>query len=104
MISPPSISSRPASRLSSVVLPQPEGPSSTRKSPSPMLRFRFSMTVRAPNFLTILLNAIDGMLSSLDGAGRDALHEELAENEIDYERRQRREQRRGHVDGIILGA
>src|SRR5512132_3290775 len=51
LISPSLISSRPASIRSAVVLPQPEGPTRTISSPSPMSRSN-SWTARVPSGYT----------------------------------------------------
>src|SRR4051794_18932675 len=50
---PLEISSSPASIRSAVVLPQPEGPTSTMNSPSPISRSR-SRTARVPSSYTLL--------------------------------------------------
>src|SRR3569623_2679905 len=93
-------SSRPASMLSSVVLPQPEGPSSTRNSPSCTLRLRFSSTVTAPYCFTIWLNWMFGIELPFARPGGDALDEEAAQTEIDDEWWDGRQQRGGHVDVV----
>src|SRR5688572_12083749 len=51
-ISPPSGVEKPASMRSSVVLPQPEGPSSVKSSPSRMSSVARSTAVTAPKRLT----------------------------------------------------
>src|SRR5262247_3433447 len=48
MISPSVGTSNPASIRSSVVLPQPDGPSSAKNSPSPMSRWASSTAVTEP--------------------------------------------------------
>ena len=53
-MSPEVASSSPASILSVVVLPHPEGPSRTTNSPSSTCRVRASTTTVAPNFLVTL--------------------------------------------------
>ena len=47
-ICPSVMSSRPAMQLSSVDLPQPDGPSSTMNSPSATSRLRFFRTLTVP--------------------------------------------------------
>src|ERR1700716_869670 len=42
----------------SVVLPEPEGPSSARSSPLPTFKSTLSSAVNAPNFFTIFLTSI----------------------------------------------
>src|ERR1700754_3890949 len=82
---PPEISSRPARQLSSVDLPQPDGPSSTRNSPCPTSRLRPSSTLTAPNasdrFLTETLVCTCAL--PLHRAGGDAAHEPFAGHEVD---------------------
>src|ERR1700686_3825647 len=43
---------------SSVVLPEPEGPSRASNSPSPTFRSTLSRAVKAPNFFTMFLTSI----------------------------------------------
>src|SRR5215210_8459890 len=54
---PPSMRSRPARQRSSVVLPQPDGPSSTMNSPSRMSRSMSFSAVVLPNTLRTLSKA-----------------------------------------------
>src|SRR6476660_90339 len=56
--SPASGQSSPAMIRSSVVLPEPEGPSSANNSPSPTFKSTLSSAVNAPNFFTIFLTSI----------------------------------------------
>ena len=43
---------------SSVVLPEPDGPSSASNSPLPTFRSTLSSAVKAPNFLTMFLTSM----------------------------------------------
>src|SRR5215211_7398686 len=66
LISPPVISSRPARQRKAVVLPQPEGPTSTRNSLSATSIFKLLTAVTSPYFLTTFSNATLAMgLSSV---------------------------------------
>ena len=82
-ICPADTSSRPAMQLSRVDLPQPDGPSSTRNSPSPMSRLSVCSTATEPKFsdrfLTETLMPFEFMRSALHRAGGDAAHEQLPE-------------------------
>ena len=60
-ISPPLISSSPASMRSSVDLPQPEGPTSTTNSPSLMSKLIPWMILTLPKLFSILSNATDAI-------------------------------------------
>ena len=86
---PSETSSRPAMQLSSVDLPQPDGPSSTRNSPSPTSRLSVFSTAIAAEIQRQVLdgNAVSSALA-LHRAGGDAAHEQLAGDEIDDERHQ----------------
>src|ERR1044071_17162 len=66
-ISPPSGWRNPASSLSVVVLPQPEGPSSETNSPSPISRSRPSTAAASPNFFVSFFRATVAKLSSAAG-------------------------------------
>src|ERR1700716_829532 len=103
-ICPPVTSSRPAIRRSSVVLPQPEGPTKTTKEPFSISRFASLMMLTGPNDLRTLWSVIWPMMPSpfadlLDGAERQSADElPLAEpseypDRGDGERRRRRQLR-----------
>ena len=64
-ISPSVTSSSPAIMRSSVVLPQPDGPTSTTNSPSSIARSTPCSTGTMPKFLRTLLMSIDAMELSL---------------------------------------
>src|SRR3989440_2263744 len=57
-MSPPSTGEKPATMRSSVVLPQPDGPSSVNSSPSPISSVTRSTAVAAPNRLVTSRSAI----------------------------------------------
>src|SRR5579864_3023855 len=105
---PPLISSSPASIRSSVDLPQPDGPTSTRNSPSLISNVMPWMTLVAPKFFSTFSNATVAMkgsacmkgvrarASGLDGArGEPAYHVALA-RVVHHRRRQRIQQPCGH--------
>src|SRR5471030_1279286 len=80
MICPPVTSSSPAIRRSSVVLPQPEGPTKTTKEPSSISRFASLMILTGPNDLRTPWSVIWPMMSSpfadlFDGAERQSAYE-----------------------------
>src|SRR5580700_936121 len=95
---PESVSSRPAMAFNSVVLPQPDGPSSTVKSPASIGRSMFFNTWSGPNDLHNP-ETETATISALHRAGGYAAHEVTPRNEVDQERRQRRQQcrRRVHI-------
>src|ERR1700756_3907025 len=98
MLTEPSVgSSRPAMMLSSVDLPQPEGPTRIRNSPASI---SMSIPLRIwtfPKVLRTLAIVSAPIASSLHRAGRQAAHEILASNNVDEQGRQRGDQCRGHV-------
>src|SRR3984957_16742937 len=95
---PASVSSRPAMAFSSVDLPQPDGPSSTVKSPASIGRLMFFRTCRGPKDLNSP-ETETANIYPLNATGRDAAHEVASRDEIDQQRRQGRQQcrRRVHV-------
>src|SRR6201985_4022573 len=103
MLTLPSVgSSRPAMMLSSVDLPQPDGPTRIRNSPASMA---MSIPLRISTFPKVLrtLAIVSAPISSsLHRAGRQAAHEILASNHVDEQRRQRCDERRGHVHVVFL--
>src|SRR4029079_12694205 len=64
----------PASILSAVVLPQPDGPTSTTNSPSATSRLRSRTAVTSPNRFTTWSKAMPGT-SALDRSGQHAAQE-----------------------------
>src|SRR3546814_6074769 len=99
-------SSRPAMQVSNVDFPQPDDPSRTRNSPSWMSRSRFFRTWTAPKesdrSRMETLWFMDGL--PLHCAGGDAADEQPAGDEIDDQGNGARQQRRGHVDIVLLHA
>src|SRR6266852_5460134 len=94
-ISPAVISSSPATMRKVVVLPQPDGPTSTMNSLSRISRFTSLTTWTASNFLLRFRMSTLAMASPLDRAGnaRDVV---LDEEGIDERHRDRAEQRSRH--------
>ena len=66
-ISPPLISSRPASIRSKVDLPHPEGPTSTTNSPSEMSKLIPWMIFILPKDFSIFRNETEAMVSFFQG-------------------------------------
>src|SRR4051812_7011588 len=111
-IAPESTSSSPASMRSEVDLPQPEGPTRTRNSPSSISRSRASTAGRSAFGKTRVacwkvtvamgwqpIRAKERTReSSLHRALHDAAHDLLAQDGEDDQHRQRAEQRAGHDD------
>src|SRR5471032_2800268 len=94
--------SSPAIMFSSVDFPQPEDPTRIRNSPAST---SMSMPLRISTFPKVLrtLAIVSAPISSsLHRTGRQAAHEILASNHVDEQRRQRGDQRRGHVHGVFL--
>src|SRR5262249_40126606 len=95
--------SSPAIDLSRVDLPQPEGPTSTTNSPSPMSRSIDSSTVTGPNFLWTLRKETEAMRSTLDGAGGKTGHQIALQEEEEQADRDEGQYGSGHhlppVDG-----
>src|SRR6185312_3791324 len=90
--------------LSSVDLPQPEGPSSTTKSPASAVKLISFSALNAPNDLLTFSSCRNGIVLSLDRAARDAgVDEALQEEEAD-QRRQDDDDHRRHdhrlADGV----
>src|SRR5579863_10104241 len=102
---PDEMSSNPAMSLSSVDLPQPEGPTKTVNSPSSTFRSTPLMTAMPPKALRTCLSSMLPIVASfdwsklLDGAEGEAAHElalrEPSQNQDwrDRQHRSRREQR-----------
>src|ERR1700722_430733 len=97
---PESVSSRPAMAFSSVDLPQPDGPSSTVKSPASIGRSMSFSTRNWPNDCESPETETADM-SALDRAGGDAAHKIASRDKIDQQRRERRKRGRGGVHVIL---
>src|ERR1700678_125203 len=100
-ISPEVIDSRPAMVLSSVDLPQPDGPTSTRKPPLSRVR---SMPLRissAPKRLRKPLISRKAMGSTFHRAGHETAHEVAAGEDVDDQGGRRGDDRRRHVDVVF---
>ena len=106
---PSDTSSRPAMQLSRVDLPQPDGPSSTRNSPSPTSRLsRFSTDDRPEIERQVLDGNADALGIHADqpftAPAAMPRTNSLAGDEIDDERHEARQDRCGHVDVVFLHA
>src|SRR4029453_794968 len=120
-IAPRSTSSSPASMRRLVDLPQPDGPTRTRNSPSPISRWSESTAGRVlPGKIRLALSKVTVAMGTplLDGAERQTLHQLVLGGESGDEYRQRHDDRRraplpqeqalagdepGQVDGRRLG-
>src|SRR4051812_12242537 len=88
LISPLVIGSSPAMVLSRVDLPQPDGPTRTRKPPSSISsEMPFRIFVAPKDFSRLLICRKD-IFSTLHGAGHQAAHEISSGDDVDDERRQ----------------
>src|SRR3954453_18514179 len=93
-MSPRSTSSSPASIRRLVDLPQPDGPTRTRNSPSPISKCSESTAGRGlPGKIRLAWSkvtvAMMDLLSLLDGAEREALHQLVLGGEAGDQYRQR---------------
>src|SRR5580693_5876826 len=98
---PALIDSKPAIVLSSVDLPQPDGPTNTRKPPLSSVR---SMPLRIstePKRLRRPFISRNAIALSLHGAGHQAPHEIAAADDIDQQSGSSRDDRRRHVDVVF---
>src|SRR5439155_444741 len=93
--------SSPAIIDSSVLLPQPEGPTRMRNSPAST---SMSMPLRmfvAPKLLRTL-RIESAPISTFHRAGGEPAHEVFACDDVDEQRRQRGDHRGSHVDVVFL--
>src|SRR5580658_7125132 len=107
LIVPDVTSSRPATMRSAVVLPQPDGPTSTRISPSPTARSReFTATVPSANRLVTESSSIRDTLalSLLSHAKGQAPDQVPLEDQVHDDRREGADQGAGHQRGDARGA
>src|SRR3954462_15353707 len=108
MITSPSVmSSRPAIMRSVVVLPQPEGPTSTTNSLSGMSR-SMPQTAGVASYIFSTLRSVTCAISALGCPGGQAGNVVVHEERVDQERWHRAHQRGGHdaapVEDIALDA
>src|SRR5262245_53595184 len=96
--------SSPAMVLSSVDLPQPEGPTRTRKPPSSIARLMSLSTSTVPKPFSRRSISRNAMVLSFDCASHQATDEIAARDDIDDERRQGGENGAGEVDIVLLHA
>src|SRR3954451_10914562 len=101
--SPASGQSRPAMIRNSVVLPEPEGPSSASNSPLPTFRSTLSSAANAPNFLTMFLTSmvtwIVPCLSFVETPFENSLHDQRDQGQ---HRQQRGNRKRRHELILIV--
>src|SRR5437588_7323202 len=99
-MSPDVSSSRPAIMRSVVLLPQPEGPTSTTNSLSGMSRLMLRTASTLSKRLTTLRNKTSAMIANpwlpLRAARGQAGDVVVHQKSVDYERRRRRDERAGH--------
>src|SRR4051794_33706273 len=95
VISPAVISSRPAIIRSVVVLPQPDGPTSTTNSLSGMSR-SMPQTAGVSSYFFSSLRSVTCAISAFRCARGESGDVVVHEEGVDQERRQRAEERRGH--------
>src|ERR1700681_3596616 len=96
------VSSSPAIMRKVVLLPQPDGPTSTTNSWSAMSRSMPRTASVWSNFLTTLLSVTCAMALSLRRAGGEAGDVVVHEEGVDDQRRRRRDQRRGHDHAPLI--
>src|SRR5918992_3695271 len=95
------MSSSPAIMRSAVVLPHPDGPTSTSSSPS-LISSESSLTASTPfaNRLVSSFRTISATRSALEGAGHQTAHEVAAEQHVDDQGGQRRQYGGGHLQVV----
>src|SRR5271166_258463 len=100
-ISPEVIDSSPAMLLSKVDLPQPDGPTSTRKPPfSSVISMPFKIS-RAPYFfLRERISRVDIDLS-FHSAGHQTANKVTSSKNVNYESGSSRDDRCGHIDVVF---
>src|ERR1700719_310248 len=101
-MSPALVSSSPAIMRKVVLLPQPEGPTSTTNSWSAMSRSMPCTTSRSANRFTTLLSVTCAMALSLRRAGGEAGDVVVHEEGVDHQRRRGGEQRCGHDHAPLI--
>src|SRR5580692_8584728 len=100
-ISPDEICSRPAIVLRRVDLPQPDGPTSTRKPPfSSVMSIPFRTSIVPKRLRRALISSV-AMSSSLYGAGHQAADKISPGNGVDEQCRRRSNDRGRHVDVVF---
>src|SRR6185295_100426 len=101
LISPPVGSSRPAIIRRVVVLPQPEGPSMTKNSPSSTVKLEPLTATKSPNAFCRLLTVICAiaLLRELGGDGEQARPRQQRHEGIGIERQRERLHQHDHADG-----
>src|SRR5882724_11975649 len=100
--SPPEGSSRPAMMFISVLLPQPDGPTSTRNSPSARLMEMSWRILVDPKLFCTLIRSSVAMHSPFDGTRHQAANEIFSGDQVDDQRRDRRDESPGEMDVVLL--
>src|SRR5271166_1888990 len=100
-ISPELIDSRPAIVLSSVDLPQPDGPTSTRKPPLSSARSMPLRISRAPKRFRSALISRNAMGSTFHCAGHQTAHKVAAGDNVDEQSGSGGDDGRRHVDVVL---
>src|SRR6185437_11275727 len=101
-MSPEVTSSRPAIMRSVVLLPQPEGPTSTTNSLSGMSRSMARTASTSPNRFTTCCNTTSAIDLPFGRAGGQAGNVIVHEEGINDERRRGRDQRAGHQHAPLV--
>src|SRR5258706_6782702 len=100
--SPPEGPYRPAMMFISVLWPQPDGPTSTRNSPSARLMEMSCRIFVWPKLFCTLIRSSVAMKSPFDGAGHQAADEVFSGNQVDNQRRDGRNESAGEMNVIFL--
>src|SRR5258708_2398565 len=100
--SPAEGSSRPAMMFISVLLPQPDGPTSTRNSPSAILMEMLWRILVGPKLFCTLIRSSVAMNSPFDRTRHQAADEIFAGDQVDDQRRNRRDERAGEMNVVFL--
>src|SRR5271154_3441579 len=105
-MSPAVTSSRPAIMRNVVLLPQPEGPTSTTNSLSGMSRLMLRTASTSSKRLTTLRNATSAIsqtrLSAFGGARGQARDVIVHQERVDHQRRRGGDQRAGHQHAPLV--
>src|SRR6185312_14603060 len=99
---PSVISSSPAIIRNVVLLPQPDGPTSTTNSLSGMSRLMLRTASTSSKRLTTLRNATSAMVSALGGARGQSRDVVVHQERVDRERRRRGDQGAGHQHAPLV--
>src|SRR5882672_1500319 len=95
-------SSRPAMMFINVLFPQPDGPTSTRNSPSARLMEMSWRILVGPKLFSTLIRSSVAMESPFDGTGHQAADEIFSGDQVDDQRRDSRDECAGEMDVVLL--